>query len=292
MQDHRSALSSGRAAFGEAKAVLVRRIRRPLRRRHPRRRYHRNHHQDHVDHYQTPHSEQLHVIERFHLIDDGKTLEVNVHCRGPRRLHHAVERNPAVTGAWIGAAERTSSARRTTGIISITTSSRCRRRTSRISKPATSEKARMSEASCGITSQQKVRQDSDGSGLEEGALLRPAARLAIRRDHGRADGHRLAVAHDGQLGDVADPEQRHPVAQVGGVPDAVLPVSLPISVTTSPDFKPARAPAETTVDLHDHGTDRRRSRRHRHLEFAEAAGVGSSMVIPSDPRRISPNSRI
>jgi hypothetical protein len=36
-----------------------------------------------VDHYQTPHTEQLHVIERFHLIDDGKTLEVNVHVEDP-----------------------------------------------------------------------------------------------------------------------------------------------------------------------------------------------------------------
>jgi hypothetical protein len=36
-----------------------------------------------IDNYQTPHTEQLHVIERFHLIDDGKTLEVNVHVEHP-----------------------------------------------------------------------------------------------------------------------------------------------------------------------------------------------------------------
>jgi hypothetical protein len=36
-----------------------------------------------VDNYQTPHTEQLHVIERFHLIDDGKMLEVNVHVEDP-----------------------------------------------------------------------------------------------------------------------------------------------------------------------------------------------------------------
>jgi len=36
-----------------------------------------------VDNYQTPHTEQLHVIERFHMIDDGKTLEVNVHVEDP-----------------------------------------------------------------------------------------------------------------------------------------------------------------------------------------------------------------
>jgi hypothetical protein len=32
-----------------------------------------------VDNYRTPHSEKLHVVERFQLIEGGKTLEVNVH---------------------------------------------------------------------------------------------------------------------------------------------------------------------------------------------------------------------
>jgi hypothetical protein len=32
-----------------------------------------------VDNYQTPHTTQLHVIERFHLVDGGKTLEVSAH---------------------------------------------------------------------------------------------------------------------------------------------------------------------------------------------------------------------
>ena len=36
-----------------------------------------------VDNYQTPHTEQLHVIERFHMVDDGKMLEVNVHVEDP-----------------------------------------------------------------------------------------------------------------------------------------------------------------------------------------------------------------
>jgi hypothetical protein len=36
-----------------------------------------------VDNYQTPHTDQLHVVERFHLIDNGKTLEVNVHVEDP-----------------------------------------------------------------------------------------------------------------------------------------------------------------------------------------------------------------
>jgi hypothetical protein len=36
-----------------------------------------------IDGYQTPHTGQLHVIERFHMIDGGKTLEVNLHVEDP-----------------------------------------------------------------------------------------------------------------------------------------------------------------------------------------------------------------
>jgi hypothetical protein len=36
-----------------------------------------------VDAFGTPHTKQLHVIERFHLIEDGKVLEANVHVEDP-----------------------------------------------------------------------------------------------------------------------------------------------------------------------------------------------------------------
>jgi hypothetical protein len=36
-----------------------------------------------IDNYRTPHSERLRVIERFHMINGGKTLEVNVHVEDP-----------------------------------------------------------------------------------------------------------------------------------------------------------------------------------------------------------------
>lgn len=36
-----------------------------------------------VDNFQTPHSPQLHVIERFHMIDDGNVLEVDLHVEDP-----------------------------------------------------------------------------------------------------------------------------------------------------------------------------------------------------------------
>jgi hypothetical protein len=36
-----------------------------------------------VDNYQTPHTAQLHVVERFRMIDGGKTLEVKAHVEDP-----------------------------------------------------------------------------------------------------------------------------------------------------------------------------------------------------------------
>jgi hypothetical protein len=36
-----------------------------------------------VDNYQTPHTDQLHVVERFRMINGGRMLEVNVHVEDP-----------------------------------------------------------------------------------------------------------------------------------------------------------------------------------------------------------------
>jgi hypothetical protein len=36
-----------------------------------------------VDNYRTPHTEKLHVVERWKLVNDGKTLEVNVKVEDP-----------------------------------------------------------------------------------------------------------------------------------------------------------------------------------------------------------------
>jgi hypothetical protein len=36
-----------------------------------------------VDGFHTPHTKQLHVVERFHLLDNAQTLEVNVHVEDP-----------------------------------------------------------------------------------------------------------------------------------------------------------------------------------------------------------------
>jgi hypothetical protein len=38
---------------------------------------------DTLDGFGTPHTEQLHVIERFHLIEDGNVLEANIHIEDP-----------------------------------------------------------------------------------------------------------------------------------------------------------------------------------------------------------------
>jgi hypothetical protein len=36
-----------------------------------------------VDNFRTPHTEKLHVVERFKLVDDGKVLEVNIRVEDP-----------------------------------------------------------------------------------------------------------------------------------------------------------------------------------------------------------------
>jgi len=36
-----------------------------------------------IDGFGTPHTKQLHIIERFHLIEDGKVLEANIHVEDP-----------------------------------------------------------------------------------------------------------------------------------------------------------------------------------------------------------------
>jgi hypothetical protein len=36
-----------------------------------------------IDNYRTPHSDKLHTIERFRVVNDGKTLEVNLHVEDP-----------------------------------------------------------------------------------------------------------------------------------------------------------------------------------------------------------------
>src|ERR1700737_1912554 len=59
---------------------MVRRVDRSLRRwRHPRHRYDRLQvHNSFLDWFRTPHTEKLHVVERFKLSADGGTLEVLV----------------------------------------------------------------------------------------------------------------------------------------------------------------------------------------------------------------------
>jgi hypothetical protein len=56
-----------------------------------------------VDNWRTPHSEQLHVVERFRIIDGGKTLEVRITMEDPAaytqpwpvmQKYHRVEEEP------------------------------------------------------------------------------------------------------------------------------------------------------------------------------------------------------
>jgi hypothetical protein len=36
-----------------------------------------------VDNFRTPHTDQLHVVERFRMIDGGRTMEVQIHVEDP-----------------------------------------------------------------------------------------------------------------------------------------------------------------------------------------------------------------
>jgi len=44
-----------------------------------------------IDNYRTPHSEKLHVVERYHLIEDGKTMEVKAHIEDPDAFTTALD---------------------------------------------------------------------------------------------------------------------------------------------------------------------------------------------------------
>jgi hypothetical protein len=53
-----------------------------------------------VDYYLTPHTDKLHVVERYRLLDDGRTLEDpggDLHGRRPRGIHDALVGKPAVS---------------------------------------------------------------------------------------------------------------------------------------------------------------------------------------------------
>jgi len=56
-----------------------------------------------VDNYRTPHTEQLHVVERFRMIDGGKTLEARVHVEDPGAFNtpwNAVQRFARFEGTY------------------------------------------------------------------------------------------------------------------------------------------------------------------------------------------------
>ena len=52
-----------------------------------------------VDNYRTPHTEKLHVVERWQLIDDGKTLEVKFTLKDVDTYFISPGRRSSVTGA-------------------------------------------------------------------------------------------------------------------------------------------------------------------------------------------------
>ena len=59
-----------------------------------------------IDNYRTPHTEQLHVVERFKMIDGGKIAAGDRHGRRSGRLQHAVVGGPALAAHPPGPADR------------------------------------------------------------------------------------------------------------------------------------------------------------------------------------------
>jgi hypothetical protein len=54
-----------------------------------------------VDNYRTPHTEQLHVVERFQMIDGGKNMVINIHVEDPGAFNmpwNAVQRYARFSG--------------------------------------------------------------------------------------------------------------------------------------------------------------------------------------------------
>ena len=86
-----------------------------------------------VNSYRTPHSDKLHVVERFSLIDGGNTLEVEFHRRRPRRVLSAMvgyAQSPS-RGECERRCRRNSTVPRPTMIITISASTPYRPPTSR-----------------------------------------------------------------------------------------------------------------------------------------------------------------
>jgi hypothetical protein len=61
--------------------------------------------QVYIDNYRTPHTDKLHIVERFHMTDGGKTLEVDLHVEDPGAFTtawNAIQRYRRVEAAPIG----------------------------------------------------------------------------------------------------------------------------------------------------------------------------------------------
>ena len=56
-----------------------------------------------IDNYRTPHSDKLRTVERFHLTNHGKSLEVNLHVEDAG-VYNAVECSAALRSCRSGAA--------------------------------------------------------------------------------------------------------------------------------------------------------------------------------------------
>ena len=118
----------------DLKPSWYRRLGRPLRGRHAGGRHRRHHHQGLCR--QLPDAAHRSTARRRALPPDRRRQHARGEHprRGPRRLHHAVERDPTLPQGQPGSDSSKWPARKTTTTTSITASSRCRKPTSRTFK--------------------------------------------------------------------------------------------------------------------------------------------------------------
>ena len=126
-----------RAALGESETVLVRRLRRPLRRRHARGRHDRLRHASISLRRQFPHAAQRAAPRGRALAHDRrrKASRSRSDGRGSEGLHHAVEGDAGSGRRWTAVRCWNRCAPRTTSTRSTSTNTRCRKPRRRTSKP-------------------------------------------------------------------------------------------------------------------------------------------------------------
>ena len=185
--------------------VLVRRIGRPLRRRHAGGRHHRNERQTYLDNFRTPHTEKLHVVERWQA--DRRRQDARSHFRSKIRTPFT-SRGPRSSGSGASSGRCTKKpAPRTTRPCSTIT---CRWPTSRTLIPFTGYSPRTTTSEEETMGTQQVFSRRHMLAMSAAAEVLPSAALSRRRGAGgQADRAARSGARPDHLHLGADRRSRH-----------------------------------------------------------------------------------